>query len=350
VGGVRLNLVSEQAVRAAVSGILTRARKLMPNARIEGVTIHPMILRPKARELIAGIADDPIFGPVIVFGRGGTAVEVINDKALALPPLDLKLARDLMARTRVSRILRAYRDVPAVDEGAIALVLVKLAQLAADFPEIREVDLNPLLADESGLIAVDARVAVAPLGELRPGPSGHPRFAIRPYPKEWERHLRLRDGTAILVRPVRPEDEVLYGPFFAAVNQHDLRMRFFAPIKDFSHAFIARFTQIDYARAMAFLAIEESSGAMLGVVRLHANANYDTGEYAILLRSDVKGRGLGWLLMQLIIEYARAERIGVIEGQVLRENTTMLAMCREFGFQVLPDPDDAEICIARLVT
>ena len=348
VGGVRLNLTSEPAVREAVGQILARARAMIPQARIEGVTIHPMIVRPKARELIAGIADDPTFGPVIVFGRGGTGVEVINDKALALPPLDLKLAHDLIGRTRVSRMLKAYRDVAAVDETAVALVLVKLAQLAADFPQVREVDLNPLLADESGLIAVDARVAVAPADTTRPGPSVHPRFAIRPYPKEWERHVNLRDGTTILVRPVRPEDEPLYGPFFAAVTQRDLRMRFFAPVRQFTHSFIARFTQIDYARAMAFIAIEEPSGKMLGVVRLHANANYDSGEYAILVRSDLKGRGLGWLLMQMIIDYARAEGIRTIEGQVLRENTTMLAMCRELGFQIVTDPQDAEICIAKL--
>ena len=145
-----------------------------PMRRITGVTIHPMIVRPKARELIAGIADDPTFGPVVVFGRGGTAVEVINDKALALPPLDLKLARDLIARTRVSRMLKAYRDVPAADENAIALLLVKLAQLAADLPEMRELDLNPLLADENGVIAVDARVAVAPVEAVRRGPSATP--------------------------------------------------------------------------------------------------------------------------------------------------------------------------------
>src|SRR5215471_8303147 len=231
VGGVQLNLTSEPAVRDAVADIMTRARTLMPQARIDGVTIHPMIIRPKARELIAGLADDPTFGPIVVFGHGGTGVEVINDKALALPPLDLALARDLMARTRVSRILKAYRDVPAVDETAVALVLVKLAQLAADIPEIRELDLNPLLADAAGLIAVDARVAVAPLGMGRPGPSGHPRFAIRPYPKEWERDWTLRDGTALLVRPVRPEDEPLYDAFFAKVTAEDLRLRFFAPIK-----------------------------------------------------------------------------------------------------------------------
>jgi acetyltransferase len=348
VGGVRLNLTSLPAVREAVAQILARARELRPQARITGVTIHPMILRPKARELIAGIADDPTFGPVIVFGRGGTAVEVIDDKALALPPLDLTLAHDLIGRTRVARILKAYRDVAAVDETAVALVLVKLAQLAADFPQVREVDLNPLLADESGLVAVDTRVAVAPLEAARPGPLSHSRFAIRPYPKQWERHRTLADGRAIFVRPVRPEDEPLYGPFFAGVSAQDLRMRFFVPVKEFTHAFVARLTQIDYARAMAFVAIEEASGALLGVVRLHANANYDTGEYAILVRSDLKGRGLGWLLMQSIIEYARSEGISTIEGQVLRENASMLAMCRELGFEIKADPDDARICIAKL--
>ena len=149
--------------------------------------------RPKARELIAGLADDPTFGPVVVFGRGGTAVEVIDDKSLALPPLDLKLAEMLIARTRVSRILKAYRDVPAADERAIRLVLVKLSQLAADLPEIRELDINPFLADQNGVIAVDARVRVAPETATRRG-QGHPRFAVRPYPKEWERSFALRDG------------------------------------------------------------------------------------------------------------------------------------------------------------
>src|SRR6266481_3890296 len=348
VGGVRLNLTSERAVRDAVADILARARAVKPDARITGVTIHPMVVRPKARELIAGIADDPTFGPVIVFGRGGTAVEVIGDKALALPPLDLELARQLIGRTRVSRVLKAYRDVPAADADAVALLLVKLAQLAADLHELRELDLNPVLADQNGLIAVDARIAVAPVEVARRGPPGHPRFAIRPYPKEWERHAELRDGTKILVRPVRPEDEPLYPPFLAAVTQQDLRLRFFAPVKEFGHTFIARFTQIDYARAMAFIAIEESSGNMLGVVGLHADANYERGEYAVLVRSDLKGRGLGYLLMQMIIEYARAEDLKVIEGQVLRENTAMLAMCRELGFSLSADPGDPDACIVKL--
>ena len=204
------------------------------------------------------------------------------------------------------------------------------------------------MVDQNGLIAVDARVAVAPFEPARRGPSGHPRFAIRPYPKEWERSAALRDGTRILVRPVRPEDEPLYGPFFAGVTPEDLRLRFFAPMKAFGHAFIARLTQIDYARAMAFIALEEASGKLLGVVRLHADANYESAEYAILVRSDLKGRGLGYLLMQMMIDYARAERLKTIEGQVLTENTAMLAMCRELGFDIASDPLDPDTCVVKL--
>src|SRR5579863_9331760 len=184
VGGVRLNLTNERAVHAAATDILDRARAEKPSARISGVTVFPMIVRPKARELIVGVADDPTFGPVIAFGQGGTAVEVISDKALALPPLDLDLARGLIARTRVSRILKAYRNVPAADERAIELLLVKLSQLVADFPEIREIDLNPVLADETGVIAVDARMSIAPIAASQGSTRGNPRFAIRPYPTE----------------------------------------------------------------------------------------------------------------------------------------------------------------------
>jgi acetyltransferase len=347
IGGVMLNLTQERTVHAAAAEILRRARTAKPEARITGVTISPMIVKPKARELIVGLADDPTFGPVIVFGQGGTAVEVINDKALALPPLDLELARSLIARTRVSRILKAYRNVPAADERAIELLLVKLSQLAADCPEIREIDINPVVANETGVIGLDVRVSIAPLEQRPRGPTGHPRFAIRPYPKQWDRRVRLGDGTAVLIRPVRPEDEALYQPFFKAMTADDLRLRFFAPIKEFSHAMIARFTQLDYARAMAFVAIKEATGEMLGVVRLHSDANYERGEYAVLVRSDLKGHGLGWLLMQQIIDYARSEGLRAIEGQVLRENTTMITMCRELGFEVDADVHEADVVVVR---
>ena len=341
VDGVRLNLTSERAVETATEDILKRAHAARPSARIEGVTVHPMLLRPKARELIIGLADDPTFGPVVVFGSGGTAVEVVDDKALALPPLDLKLAADLINRTRVSRLLRGYRNVPPADRQALELMLVKVAQLAADLPEVRELDLNPVLADASGAVAGDARVVIAPVEK---GMRAHSRFAIRPYPKEWERSYPSFNGLRLLVRPVRPEDEGLYREFFRHVTEDDLRLRFFAPVREFSHTFIARLTQIDYARAMAFVALNQESGEMLGGVRLHSDANYETGEYAILLRSDLKGRGLGWLLMKTMIEYASAEGLGVIEGEVLRDNTTMLAMCGELGFKIEADPEDPGLC------
>jgi acetyltransferase len=342
VDGVRLNLTSDKAVRAAAETIISNARKVMPQARVAGVTVQPMIIRAKARELIVGIADDATFGPVIVFGRGGTAVEVINDKALSLPPLDLNLAHDQIARTRVSRILGAYRNVPAARRDEVALTLVKLAQLAADLPEVRNLDINPLLADDTGVLALDARVSIAPVTARRQG-SGHPRFAVRPYPSDWERHIAIDGSGSVLVRPVRPEDETLYPDFFRQIAPDDVRLRFFAPVKDFGHAFIARLTQLDYARAMAFAAISESTGQLLGVVRLHSDANYETGEYAILLRSDLKGRGLGWKLMELMIQYARAEGLRRIDGQVLAGNVVMLRMCRELGFTVAGDEHDQAV-------
>jgi RimJ/RimL family protein N-acetyltransferase len=168
------------------------------------------------------------------------------------------------------------------------------------------------------------------------------------YPKEWEQRLTLEDGRTIFVRPVRPEDEVLYGPFFAAETADDLRRRFFAPVKDFSHAFISRFTQIDYAKAMAFIALDESTGEMLGVARLHDIADSGSGEYAILIRSDLKTHGLGWKLMQMIIAYARAKRLRCIEGQVLHDNSTMLDMCRELGFEIRSNPDEPYISDVKL--
>jgi acetyltransferase len=349
VGGVRLDLASEAAVRAAAADIIAAARAVRPDARITGVTVQPMIVRPKAHELIAGIADDPTFGPVIAFGQGGTAVEVLDDKALALPPLDLKLAGGLIARTRVSRVLHGYRDVPAAKIADIALTLVKVAQLAADVPELRELDINPLLADQDGTLALDVRIAVAP---LEPEPKfkgvGYNRFAVRPYPTQWEQWLELGDGTKFFARPLRPDDEPRLQKFLEKITPDDLRLRFFAPVRQFGHAFLARLTQLDYARAIAFAALDGGSGELLGVVRLHADSNYESAEYAVLVRSDLKGRGIGWRLMELIIRYARSENLRCIEGQVLQENTTMLDMCRQLGFQIVDDPNDPAMNLVRL--
>ncbi len=200
---------------------------------------------------------------------------------------------------------------------------------------------------DDGVIAVDAQVSIAPLSAAIRG-SGHYRFAIRPYPKEWERHLKLKDGRGIFVRPVRPEDEHLYPEFFEHVSREDVRLRFFSAMKELSHPFIARLTQLDYARAMAFIAIEETTGRMLGVVRLHTDADFASAEYAILIRTDLKGIGLGSMLMRMIIEYGRAEGVRAIRGQVLSRNTVMLDMCRRLGFEIRPDPQNSDISLVEL--
>ncbi len=347
VDGVRLNLTTEADVEAAAATVIANAKRIKPQARIDGVTVQPMISKPKARELIAGLARDPTFGVVVLFGQGGIAVEAVDDKAIALPPLDLGRADDLISRTRISRLLKAYRNVPEARRDQIAQVLVRLSQLAADIPEILELDINPLLADESGVIALDARIAID-LSEKAVAQMPCAHFAIRPYPREWERHVALPDGRVVLVRPVRPEDEGLYERFFQHVSKDDMRLRFFGAVKDTGHAFIARLTQIDYGRAMALLAIEQASGELMGVVRLHSDPDHRTGEYAILLRSDLKGRGLGWALMEVIIEYARKDGLQRIRGDVLRENTVMLKMCQQLGFDIRSDKDDPDIQIVSL--
>ncbi|MEO1198386.1 MAG: GNAT family N-acetyltransferase [Pseudomonadota bacterium] len=342
IGGVRLELPSADAARIAARDLLARAEALGLSDGVDGITVHPMIRRARARELILGVTDDPTYGPTMVFGQGGIAVELVADKALALPPLDLTLAHDMIAATRIAGQLDAFRGAPAADKDAIALALVKLSQLAADHPSVREIDINPLLANADGIIALDVRVRIAK--ETRSDRHGvNPRFAIRPYPKQWEQTLTLKDGSEVLARPVRPEDEALYEDFFEDVTREDMRLRFFTPTPNLSHKFLARLTQIDYGRAMAFMALKPEDGSLLGVVRIHADADHRRGEYAILLRSSLKGLGLGWTLMKLIIDYARIDGLEEIYGEVLAENRTMLAMCRSLGFAVVRDHDDSAL-------
>jgi len=338
VGGVRLGLDRPDEARRAAEGILERVARLKPQAKVAGFTVQPMIRRPEAVELIAGMSVDPTFGPLLMFGAGGISVEVMRDAAHALPPLDLNLARDLMRQTRVWRLLQGYRDRPGADMAALAGALVRLGYLVARHDEIREVDINPLLADGKGIIALDARVRVEDAAR-------HPRvpMAIRPFPSQWVTEARLEEQGVVRIRPIRPEDETLYEAFFARLTAEDKRMRFFSARPDLSRRFLARLTQIDYAREMAFVALEAGSGELLGVVRFVADHDYTRGEYAILVRSDLKGRGLGWRLMQHLTAYARAEKIEELYGSVLAENTTMLQMCRELGFKVEPDPDDASL-------
>jgi acetyltransferase len=335
VGGVKLGLDSAQAVEDAASAMLERISKSHPDARLEGFTIEPMVVRRHGIELIAGVNVDRTFGPMILFGAGGTAVEVMKDTSMALLPLDTNLAHDLMKRTRIHALLEGYRDRPPADFDAITRALINLGNLAIAHPAIREIDINPLVADENGVIGLDARMRIA-------DPEVEPRvpLAIRPYPSKWETEKSLADLGRVLLRPVRPQDEPLATTFATKLTQEDIRLRLFSPRKDFSHAFMARLTQIDYAREMAFVAIHEETGELLGVSRLIADPDYVRAEYGIIVRSDLKGKGLGWELMQHLLAYARAEGLRELFGTVLAENAIMLKMCEELGFDVRRDPED----------
>ncbi len=330
VGGVVLNLEGPRAVEAAAEAMLAHVAQENPEARVEGFTVEPMVRRPGAYELILGMSEDLQFGPTILFGQGGTAVEVIADKALALPPLNMRLAHEAMSRTRIHRLLQGYRGLAPVNLDAIALTLIKVSQLIIDFAEIAELDINPLLADEYGVIALDARIRVAPA--TRPGAE---RLAIRPHPKELEETIALDDGRALLLRPVLPEDEPSLQAAFAKLTPEEIRLRFFAPMKTLSHVQAARFTQIDYDREMALILTESGipgQTEIFGVVRIAADPDNERAEYAVIVRHDMTGLGLGRLLMQRILDYADRRGIGEIYGDVLRENTTMLKLCKTLGF------------------
>ncbi len=341
-GGVRLGLRTPEEAGRVFDEMIGSVKARRPDVRIEGVILQPMIEQSKAIELIVGLTDDPTFGPVILFGQGGVAVEAIDDHVLALPPLDLKLARDMIARSRVSRLLAGYRDVPRADIDAIALVLVKVALMSADLPEILELDLNPLVASAESVVTVDARIRVAKCPVPDRGVP-NPRFAIRPYPGEWECSVALADGRKCNIRPLRPEDAKLYEDFFGRLSPDDLRRRFFASMDHVSAELIARLTQIDYARTMVLIALDPADGAMLGGVRLHTDRDRERGEFAIITRSDIHGEGLGWALMEKCIAFARAEGVNWIGGQVLADNWEMLKMCRELGFEIQTEPAAPEI-------
>jgi acetyltransferase len=340
VGGVALGLTDGASVRGEMAALVARVRAARPDARIDGVIVQQMIRRPGAIELLVGVSEDAVFGPVVVFGQGGTAVEIIQDSAVALPPLNLLLARAQMARTRVWRLLQAYRGKPAAAIDAIAEVLIRVGQLAADHAELRELDINPLLADAAGVVALDARIRVATAAE-----SGAARLAIAPYPKHLESVEQSRDGTIVHFRPVRPEDEPLLHDLARHMSREDLRLRFFSPLRELTHTLAARLAQIDYDREMALVA--QHDGMVLGIARYFADPDRQSAEYAVAVRSDWKGRGVGYLLMTRLIDVARQYGIAELVGEVLRENEPMLEMCRALGFAIVPEANDAAVMAVR---
>jgi acetyltransferase len=332
VGGVVLDVGSEELLLAAGEAVLARARKRRPDARIEGLAVQRMVEHEGAHELIAGMSIDAIFGPVLLFGQGGTAVEVIGDRAIALPPLNAALARELIGRTRVARLLEDSRSHHPVDLGAVALTLVKLSQLAADLPEVIELDINPLLADAHGVIALDARIRIDAAA-----PGGRDRFAIRPYPKELEQTIDF-GGAQVLLRPIRPDDRARHEAFLARNTPTDMHARFFRMVRELPASEIARFTQIDYEREMAFIAVgrdADGTEETLGVARAHADPDNVEAEFAIIVRSDIKGHGLGGALLTKLIDYCRGRGTQRLVGEVFADNERMLRLSRDCGFRIV---------------
>jgi len=341
VGGVRLNLHNAAEVEQAAVAMLGRVAVVKPQARVEGFTVQPMIRRSHAHELIVGASIDPLFGPVILFGQGGTAVEVVADRALALPPLNDSLARSLIGRTRISKLLQGYRDVPAAHQESIVAALVAVSQLLADVPELQELDINPLVVNHEGALALDARVRLSPQR-----PAGSARFAIRPYPQYLVETARLADGRPVTLRPIRPEDEAQHRVFIEKTDPEDLRMRFFSSRRSLEHSELARLTQIDYEREMAFIATlqrPDGSEETVGAVRGICDPDNDAAEFGVLVRSDLKGQGLGRLLMDKLIRYLTAHGTQRIVGTILRENDGMLELARHLGFHIALHPQDRNL-------
>lgn len=329
-------LNSGASVKAVAKRLIADAQE--DASRDASLIVERIVRRPDVRELRISVTDDHVFGPVIAFGHGGPAADVIADRAVALPPLNMSLAREVIDRTRVHRLLQSYGNVPAADISAVCLALVQVSQMIIDIPEIAALDINPLLVDERGVFVKDVQILIAPANE-----TSERRLAIRPYPKELEEVFPLASGRRVLLRPIRPEDEPAHHEFVGKCTPEDMRLRFFHLVRSLPHAEMARLTQIDYDREMAFIATAPGpDGDMetLGVVRTVADLNNDRAEYAILVRSDMKGQRLGRKLMEKIVDYCRLRGTRRIVGLVLRDNVPMLDLIEHLGFTARKVPDE----------
>ncbi len=332
VGGVVLDLESPEKVWEAAATMLTRVNRQRPDAYIEGFTVQKMGRRLGAHELFISASADTTFGPIIHFGHGGMTREVVRDQAIAMVPLNMSLARELISRTRISRLLSGTPTQPPADIDDLCLTLIQVSQLFIDIPQIAHLDINPLYGDDTGVLALGAKITVVECGQ------DCPQLAIRPYPRELEECVVLKDGRHVTLRPIRPEDEPAHYEFLAKVSDEDMRMRFFGVVRrDFDHKDMSRFTQINYDREMAFIATatnEHGKPETLGVVRTSTKPDNSEAEFAIVVRSDLKGSGLGSMLFHKIIRYTQDRRTNWLVGQTLFENKAMQGLSRKFGFEI----------------
>jgi acetyltransferase len=347
VGGVRLNVGEPHAVRRTYRELTDTVSAQFPDAHIDGVSVEPMLEKPHAREVMIGIARDPTFGPVISFGIGGTAVDILADSQVALPPLNDFLCRQLIERTKAARLLRRFRNLPEADIEKLVSILQRVSEMACELPEIKELTINPLLVDEDGVTAVDARITVA-APQTSTMHYGH--MAIHPYPPELETTWHMTDGTDIVVRPIRPEDAVIEKSFVENLSLESRYFRFMSPLQKVSPAMLARFTQIDYDREMALVAVigeHTPEARIIGVARYIGNPDGQSCEFALAVADDWQSHGIGRQLMQRLLNVARDRGLGIMEGDVLTENRKMLALCEKLGFRKQKDRESHDVTIVR---
>jgi acetyltransferase len=353
IGGVALDLETPEALRIAAAGMRKRIKRLRPDLQLQGFTLQKMVRRVDGHELFIGVTTDPVFGPVILFGEGGVAVEVMADHATGLPPLNQVLARDLISRTRIARQLAGFRHRPGVDLDALCRTLIQVSHLVIDVPELVELDINPLLSDVDGVLALDARMRIGPLAKSSSGSKGgskgskggDDRLAIRPYPEDLEQWLAWQ-GEQLLLRPIKPEDGPQHLAFFNLLDAEDVRFRTFSSMRELQPSRLARLTQIDYDREMAFIATricEKGGFETLGVVRAVADPDNVSAEFAIIVRSDLKGKGLGRILFAKLIDYFRARGTQEMVGDALGHNTGVQDLVRRFGFEINSVPGDGTV-------
>ena len=347
VKGVCLNLRGEESLLREYDALLERVRSLRPEARIQGVTVQPMIEKRFGRRLMIAIANDATFGRVIRFGAGGIAAEVVHDTATALPPLNRRLAQELVSRTFSARLLQPFRHIPGVDIDLILDALLRVSEIVCALPWVTEMEINPLLADESGCVAVDARVTVDPAG--LDADERYRHMAIHPYPAKLDRIETLPGGSLLRIRPIRPEDATLEIDFVERMSERSRYMRFFSAARGLTPQMLARFTQVDYDRELALIALPEPGAErILGVARYNTNPDGDSCEFAIAIADDWSGRGLGRILMKALMSAARDAGYRSMTGSVLRENDGMLRLASRLDFELRPDPEDpAVVKLAR---
>lgn len=342
VHGVRTNIMGASDVKRVFHEIMEAAALARPDASLLGVTVERMAAVSDARELLVGASRDPVFGASIVFGAGGTMVEVLRDSSVTLPPLNEVLANRLIDRTRVSKLLTAVRDREAVDRAAVINVLCRVSELVTELPEVHELDINPLFAGPEDVMAVDVRIVVhrPPAGD---GPFDH--LVIAPYPKHLSRAYHLDDGTALTIRPIRPEDAESEQAFVRELSPGAKQLRFMATLKELSPAMLSRFTQIDYDREMALVAVTKKDGKTRqhGVARYYINDDNTSCEFAIVVSDDLQHQGIGTKLMKALMEAARDHGLTSIEGSVLARNQPMLDLMKELGFSIQTFASDSDV-------